>query len=98
MGNSLRYRASPSARGATLLASVIGREYTERMQRIASWSGLYVRLALRALVNPRLAVDLLRLSWRFRARDWDRRPPFLPCPARDYMPWRVVSGYRDEEG
>src|SRR5881296_1200266 len=32
------------------------------------WSSLYLRLALRALVNPRLAVDLLRLMWSFRAR------------------------------
>src|SRR2546427_1506040 len=85
MGNSPRYLASPSARGCTLLASVIGREYTEGMQRIASWSALYLRLALRALVRPRLAVDLLRLAWSFRARDWYRRPPFLPIPPRDYM-------------
>src|SRR2546425_5980523 len=85
MGNSPRYLASPSARGFTLLASVIGREYTEGMQRIASWSALYLRLALRALVRPRLAVDLLRLAWSFRARDWYRRPPFLPIPPRDYM-------------
>src|SRR6267378_978401 len=54
MGNSPRYLASPSARGFTLLASVIGGEYTEGMQRIASWSALYLRLALRALVRPRL--------------------------------------------
>ena len=55
------------------------------MRRIASWSGVYVRLALRALVNPRLAVDLLRLVWSFRARDWYRRPPFLPLPPPEYM-------------
>src|SRR5438445_5959894 len=60
MGNSPRYLASPSARGFTLLASVIGREYTEGMRRIASWSTLYLRLTARALVRPRLAVDLLR--------------------------------------
>src|SRR5882762_1589038 len=54
MGNSPRYLASPSARGFTLLASVIGREYTEGMQRIASWPALYLRLALRALLRPRL--------------------------------------------
>src|SRR5712664_3609252 len=97
MGNSPRYLASPSARGFTLLASVIGREYTEGMQRIASWSALYLRLALRALVRPRLAVDLLRLAWSFRARDWYRRPPFLTIPPRDYMQWRMFTAYSDEQ-
>ena len=29
------------------------------MQRIASWSGLYLRLALKALLRPRLAIDLV---------------------------------------
>ena len=66
------------------------------MRRIASWSGVYVRLALRALVNPRLAVDLLRLVWSFRARDWYRRPPFLPLPPREYMHWRMFTAYGDE--
>ena len=66
------------------------------MQRIASWSALYLRLALRALVRPRLAVDLLRLAWSFRARDWYRHPPFLPIPPRDYMQWRMFTAYGDE--
>src|SRR6267143_4643212 len=97
MGNSPRYLASPSARGFTLLASVIGGEYTEGMQRIARWSALYLRLALRALVRPRLAVDLLRLAWSFRAREWYRRPPFVPIPPRDYMRWRMFTAYGDEQ-
>src|SRR5438105_13675780 len=97
MGNSPRYPASPSARGFTLLASVIGREYTEGMPRIASWSALYLRLALRALVRPQLAVDLFRLAWSFRARDWYRRPPFLTLPPRDYMQWRMFTAYGDEK-
>src|SRR5437762_9852193 len=67
------------------------------MQRIASWSALYLSLALRALVNPRLAVDLLRLAWSFRARDWYRRPPFLPLPPRDYMQWPMFTAYGDEQ-
>ena len=66
------------------------------MRRIASWSGLYVRLALRALVNPRLAVDLARLVWSFRARDWYRRPPFLPLPPEEYMRSRMFTAYGDE--
>ena len=66
------------------------------MQRIASWSAFYLRLGLRAAVRPRLAVDLLRLAWSFRARDWYRRPPFLPLPPRDYMQWRIFNAYGDE--
>src|SRR5258705_13214442 len=96
MGNSPRYLASPSARGFTLLASVIGREYTEGMRRIASWSALYLRLALRAQVRARLAGDLLRLAWSFGARDWYRHPPFLPIPPRDYMQGRMFTAYGDE--
>jgi hypothetical protein len=66
------------------------------MRRIASWSGLYLQLAWRALVRPRLAVDLVRLAWSFRARDWYRRPPFLPLPPREYMRWRMFTAYGDE--
>ena len=46
------------------------------------WLSLTLTLALRALVRPPLAVDLLRVAWRFRSRSWYRRPPFLPLPAR----------------
>jgi hypothetical protein len=67
------------------------------MQAIASWSALYLRLGLKALVRPRLAVDLLRLAWSFRARNWWRRPPFLPLPPRDYMQWRMFTAYGDEQ-
>src|SRR2546422_7220167 len=41
-----------------------------------------------ALVSPRLALDLVRLTWSFRARDWYRRAPFLPLPPREYLRWR----------
>ncbi len=66
------------------------------MQTPASWSALYMQLMLRALVRPRLAVDLLRLAWSFRARDWWRRPPFLPVPPREYLRWRMFTAYGDE--
>jgi len=66
------------------------------MQTTGSWTSLYARLALRAAINPRLAVDLLRLMWSFRARDWYRRPPFLPLPPRVYMRWRMYTAYGDE--
>jgi hypothetical protein len=67
------------------------------MQTPASWSALYVQLTLRALPRPRLAVDLLRLAWSFRARDWWRRPPFLPVPPREYLRWRMFTAYGDED-
>jgi hypothetical protein len=62
-----------------------------------SWSALAARLALRALGNPRLALDLARLAWSFRARAWYRRPPFLPLPPRDYVRWRMFTAYGDED-
>lgn len=67
------------------------------MQGSASWPALLARLALRAAVNPRLALDLLGLVCSFRARDWYRRPPFLPLPPRDYVRWRMFTAYGDED-
>lgn len=57
---------------------------------------LYAKLVLRAAGNPRLALDLLRLAWSFRARDWYARPPFLPLPPREYLRWRMFTAYGDE--
>jgi hypothetical protein len=62
----------------------------------ARWPALAARLALRGLVNPRLALDLVRLAWSFRGRAWYRRPPFLPLPPRDYVAWRMFTAYGDE--
>ena len=61
------------------------------------WTALTTALALRAAVNPRLALDLLRLAWSFRARGWWRRPPFLPLPPREYVRWRMFTAYGDED-
>jgi hypothetical protein len=66
------------------------------MQTPASWTALVARLAVRAAVRPRLALDLLRLTWSFRARGWYRRPPFLPLPPREYIRWRMFTAYGDE--
>jgi hypothetical protein len=66
------------------------------MRAPASWTSLTIRLSLRALVRPRLAVDLLRLAWSFRRRDWFRRPPFLPVPPPEYVRWRMFTAYGDE--
>lgn len=62
-----------------------------------SWWSLVLTLALRSLVNPRLALDLLRTAWAFRRRHWLTTPPFLPLPDRDYMRWRMYTAYGDEE-
>lgn len=47
-------------------------------------------------MNPRLALDLLKLAWAFRSRSWYRTPPFLPLPDREYMQWRMYTAYGDE--
>jgi hypothetical protein len=58
---------------------------------------LLLTLTARALAWPPLAVDLLRVAWRFRVRGWWRRPPFLPVPSRDYVRWRMYTAYGDED-
>jgi hypothetical protein len=61
-----------------------------------SWSSLTLRLSIRAALNPRLAVDLLRTAWAFRRRRWWVKPPFLPVPDREYLRWRMYTAYGDE--
>jgi hypothetical protein len=61
-----------------------------------SWFRLVLTLGARALLNPSLAVDLLRVAWRFRRRDWWRRLPFLPLPSMRYVRWRMYTAYGDE--
>jgi hypothetical protein len=61
-----------------------------------SWGDLAIRLVGRALVRPRLAVDLLRTAWAFRRRRWWAAPPFLPLPDRAYLRWRMYTAYGDE--
>ncbi len=58
-----------------------------------SWTRLTATLTLRALLNPALAVDLLRVAWRFRHRHWYKRVPFLPLPAVSYTRWRMYTAY-----
>ncbi len=57
------------------------------------WRSLVLSLVGRAIVSPRLALDLLAAGWGFRRRDWWRRPPFLPLPDRDYLRWRMYTAY-----
>jgi hypothetical protein len=63
---------------------------------LRSWAGLMLALALRALVNPRLAADLLRTGWAFRRRGWYARSPYLPLPDVPYLRWRMYTAYADE--
>jgi hypothetical protein len=62
-----------------------------------SWTSLALRLAGRALVNPHLALDLVRTAWAFRRRGWWARAPFLPLPDRTYLRWRMYTAYADED-
>jgi hypothetical protein len=57
------------------------------------WLRLSLALALRSVTHPTLAVDLLRVAWRFRSRSWYRRAPFLPLPAPEYVRWRMHTAY-----
>jgi hypothetical protein len=61
-----------------------------------SWTGLTVALTWRALRNPRLASALVRVAWRFRRREWYKRPPFLPLPSAEYVRWRMYTAYGSE--
>jgi hypothetical protein len=59
------------------------------------WLRLALQLALRAIRRPRLALDLVRVSWRFRSSGWYRRFPFLPLPDSTYLRWRMYTAYGD---
>ena len=61
-----------------------------------SWPALTAALALRGLLNPRLAIDLLRTAWAFRRRGWLSRFPFLPLSDETYLRWRMYTAYGDE--
>jgi hypothetical protein len=61
-----------------------------------SWTSLIAALAGRALVDPRLALDLLRTAWAFRRRRWWAAAPYLPLPDRAYLRWRMLTAYADE--
>jgi hypothetical protein len=59
------------------------------------WLQLAMRLTLRSLRRPRLALDLIRITWRFRSNDWYRHFPFLPLPDPTYLRWRMYTAYGD---
>ena len=61
-----------------------------------TWTSLTAGLVWRGILNPRLALDLLRTAWAFRRRRWWTRAPFLPLPDREYLRWRMYTAYADE--
>jgi hypothetical protein len=61
-----------------------------------TWTSLTVRLVGRGILNPRLALDLLRTAWAFRRRRWWSQAPVLPLPDREYLRWRMYTAYADE--
>lgn len=66
------------------------------MQR-SSWLRLSLALAARGILNPPTAAALLQVAWRFRRRGWYGRFPFLPLPDREYVRWRMLTAYGDED-
>lgn len=63
---------------------------------MTTWPSLAATLALRAVLHPAVAADLLSLTWSMRRRGWYRMPPFLPLPPSEYMKWRMYTAYGDE--
>jgi len=62
-----------------------------------SWTALTIALIGRAALNPRAALDLVGLAWSMRRRHWFREPPFLPVPPPEYVRWRMLTAYGDED-
>ncbi|HXJ81168.1 MAG TPA: hypothetical protein VMS64_21120 [Candidatus Methylomirabilis sp.] len=62
-----------------------------------TWTSLSLVLFSRSVVNPRVALDLLALAWSMRRRRWYREPPFLPLPPPEYVRWRMLTAYGDED-
>jgi hypothetical protein len=60
------------------------------------WVRLSFRLLVRSIRRPSLAVNLVRVGWRFRSRRWYRQFPFLPLPDAGYLDWRLHTAYGDD--
>lgn len=59
-------------------------------------SSLVWRIAKLAVRRPTLLPTLLAAAWRFRARDWYRRAPYLPLPSVAYLDWRMHTAYGED--
>ena len=72
-------------------------EHPDAARYRGSWTALVLGAAVRALINPRLAFDLLKTAWAFRRLRWWADPPFLPIPDRTYLRWRMYTAYGSED-
>jgi hypothetical protein len=72
-------------------------EHPDASQYRGSWTRLVLGAALRAVINPRVALDLLKAGWAFRRLRWWADPPFLPLPDRTYLRWRMYTAYGSED-
>lgn len=52
-----------------------------------------IRMLGRSIRRPGLMMAMLKAAWRFRARGWWRRRPFLPVPPPEYLEWRWHTAY-----
>jgi hypothetical protein len=62
-------------------------------QATVPYRRLILRLAARYALHPLRAARAVRAGWRFRARGWSHRPPFLPLPPLEYIEWRLHTAY-----
>jgi hypothetical protein len=62
-----------------------------------NYARVLARLIRYGLGRPVLLPSLFASAWHFRARDWFRRPPFLPLPPADYLSWRLHTAYGEAE-
>ena len=74
-----------------------GLSFTSRRIVPLRYSRIVLRFAALLLRHPLLLGPLLHAAWRFRARSWWRRPPFLPLPPRRYLEWRLATAVGTSE-
>jgi len=60
---------------------------------LSSWVRVGVALAAR----PGLWPTAVRQARRLAPTGWWHRSPFLPLPARDYLRFRLITQYGDDE-
>jgi hypothetical protein len=48
------------------------------------------------LLTFQVFVELLRIGWTFRRRQWYRHFPFLPFPPKEYLEWRLETAYGEK--
>ncbi len=66
------------------------------------WEGgkeveIYRAFLALALRKPTLIPAMVGMAWSARARQWYRRPPFLPLPPASYIRWRMETAYGDRD-